>query len=57
MQQYLTLIESGKLRGDDHQTRIIQKLQDLHDTLINYDPPIIPDPSFSGSLVSSGIGL
>jgi len=40
------------LRGDDHQTRIIQKLQDLHDELVNYDPPVIPYPSSENSLVS-----
>lgn len=50
--EYHKLIETGILRGDDHQTRIIQKLQDLHDKLIDYDPPKIPSPPQSNSLVS-----
>ncbi|KAJ7639137.1 AFG1-like ATPase-domain-containing protein [Roridomyces roridus] len=37
--RYRKLVESGALRGDDHQTRIIQKLQDLHDNLVGYSPP------------------
>lgn len=51
LRQYQKLIYSGVLRGDDHQTRIIQKLQDLHDELINYDPPMIPFSSSENSLV------
>lgn len=51
LNRYKELIQTGVLRGDDHQTRIIQKLQDLHDRLANYDPPHIPDPSQSNSLV------
>ncbi|KAJ7129365.1 AFG1-like ATPase-domain-containing protein [Mycena epipterygia] len=42
--QYRKLVRSGALRGDDHQTRIIQKLQDLHDRLVGYDPPRILQP-------------
>jgi protein AFG1 len=52
LRQYQKLISSGVLRGDDHQTRIIQKLQDLHDELLNYDPPMIPYSSSENSLVS-----
>ena len=52
LQQYQKLIDSGVLRGDDHQTRIIQKLQDLHDELLNYDPPMIPYSSSENSFVS-----
>ena len=52
LRQYQKLIDSGVLRGDDHQTRIIQKLQDLHDELLNYDPPMIPYSSSENSLVS-----
>lgn len=52
LRQYQKLIDSGVLRGDDHQTRIIQKLQDLHDELLNYDPPIIPYSSPENSLLS-----
>ncbi|KAK1231154.1 ATPase [Marasmius sp. AFHP31] len=42
---YHNLINSGTLRGDQHQTRIIQKLQDLHDQLLDYTPPSIPEDS------------
>lgn len=52
LRQYQKLIDTGVLRGDDHQTRIIQKLQDLHDKLLHYDPPHIPRPSQNISLVS-----
>lgn len=51
LRQYQKLIDTGVLRGDDHQTRIIQKLQDLHDNLLHYNPPHIPRPSQSISLV------
>jgi predicted ATPase len=51
LRQYQKLIDTGVLRGDDHQTRIIQKLQDLHDKLLHYDPPHIPRPSHNTSLV------
>ncbi|PPQ70446.1 hypothetical protein CVT26_013940 [Gymnopilus dilepis] len=50
--QYQKLIDSGALRGDEHQTRIIQKLQDLHDKLVDYSPPEIPDEASSNSLLS-----
>lgn len=39
------------LHGDDHQTRIIQKLQDLRDKLVDYKPPKIPDIPRSNTLV------
>ena len=52
LRQYQKLISSGVLRGDDHQTRIIQKLQDLHDELLNYDPPMVPYPTSENSIVS-----
>ncbi|KAJ7686089.1 AFG1-like ATPase-domain-containing protein [Mycena rosella] len=44
LSQYRKLVRSGALQGDDHQTRIIQKLQDLHDKLVGYNPPRIPQP-------------
>ncbi|EIM87914.1 AFG1-like ATPase [Stereum hirsutum FP-91666 SS1] len=44
MEEYKKLIDKGALRPDDHQTRIIQKLQDLHDQLVDYVPPPIPPP-------------
>ncbi|RDB20064.1 Lactation elevated protein 1 [Hypsizygus marmoreus] len=52
LSQYHKLIESGVLHGDDHQTRIIQNLQDLHDKLIDYKPPKIPDLTQSNSFMS-----
>jgi len=52
LSEYHKLIESCVLRGDEHQTRIIQKLQDLHDQLMNYNPPSIPDISQPNSLLS-----
>jgi peroxisome-assembly ATPase len=52
LRQYQKLIESGVLRGDEYQTRIIQKLQELHDKLSKYDPPMIPYSSSENSLVS-----
>ncbi|KAG5648836.1 hypothetical protein DXG03_000185 [Asterophora parasitica] len=52
MGEYEKLIATGVLRGDAHQTRIIQNLQDLHDKLVDYNPPKIPDVSSSTSLLS-----
>lgn len=52
LDEYRYLLETGALQGDDHQTRIIQKLQDLHDKLIDYKPPRIPDITRSSSLFS-----
>jgi predicted ATPase len=49
MQEYRKLVEAGGLRLDDHQTRIIQKLQNLHDALAVYAPP---PPAGTLSLVS-----
>ncbi|KAJ7094456.1 ATPase [Mycena belliarum] len=57
---YRNLVQSGALRGDAHQTRIIQKLQDLHDKLVGYDPPRIaqrgPASFLSRLLPSFGSG-
>ena len=39
MHEYEKLVERGVLRPDEHQTRIIQKLEDLHDALAKYNPP------------------
>jgi len=52
LRRFHKLVETGVLRGDDHQTLIIHKLQNLHNQLINYDPPVIPHPSASNSLLS-----
>ena len=51
LQQYHKLVDSGALRADDHQTRIIQKLQRLHDDLVTYEPPQIDTSSSSLSIV------
>ncbi|KZP20184.1 AFG1-like ATPase [Athelia psychrophila] len=51
IEHYHRLVAENTLRTDAHQTRIIQKLQDLHDRLETYDPPLIPSPS-SGSIIS-----
>ncbi|KAF7352513.1 AFG1-like ATPase [Mycena venus] len=56
LSQYRKLVRSGVLRGDDHQTRIIQKLQDLHDKLVDYNPPRVSQlapPSLFSRLRSS----
>ena len=52
IEQYHRLLESGVLRGDGHQTRIIRKLQDLHDKLLHYTPPPISSPAPLTSFVS-----
>jgi protein AFG1 len=52
LQRYHNLVQSGALRSDNHQTRIIETLQQLHDKLIDYNPPLIPEPPSSTSLVS-----
>ncbi|TFK20359.1 AFG1 family mitochondrial ATPase [Coprinopsis marcescibilis] len=52
LRQYEKLIDTGVLRGDDHQTRIIQKLQNLHTQLLDYEPQPIPDEAQSNSLLS-----
>lgn len=55
LDQYHRLVESGALRADDHQTRIIKRLQRLHDELATYDPPQLPNSSPSFSLVRGNI--
>lgn len=52
LRRYRSLVKSGVLRSDDHQTRIIETLQQLHDNLLDYDPPMIPELPSSNSLVS-----
>ncbi|KAH9943230.1 AFG1-like ATPase [Epithele typhae] len=47
LKRYFELVDSGVLRPDDHQTRIIEKLQRLHDDLVHYSPPAIAPPSHS----------
>ncbi|KAH7930645.1 AFG1-like ATPase [Leucogyrophana mollusca] len=52
IQQYQKLVQTGALRSDEHQTRIIAQLQHFHDQLITYSPPLIPDSSTQGSIIS-----
>lgn len=49
LEQYFKLVDSGTLKPDDHQTRIVQKLQRLHDEVLTYDPPAISSSSTSSS--------
>lgn len=42
--KYKELVGEGKLRDDDHQRKIVVKLQDLHDQLAKYDPPVVVHP-------------
>ena len=37
--EYDARVQSGRLRDDEHQRTLIQALQDLHDTLMNYKAP------------------
>lgn len=55
LRHYQNLMDKGVLREDNHQTRIIQILQDLHDKLVHYTPPEIPLTTESNSLVSNRI--
>lgn len=50
--QYQKLIDAGVLRGDDHQTRIIQGLEDLYNQVTAYKPPHVPDQSPANSVFS-----
>ncbi|TFK99157.1 AFG1-like ATPase [Pterulicium gracile] len=52
LEHYQHLINTHVLRGDDHQTRIIHILQDLHNEVAHYTPPAIPEHKASGSLLS-----
>jgi protein AFG1 len=52
IEHYQHLIDTKVLRGDEHQTRIIHILQDLHNSLAQYNPPHIPQQSSSNSLLS-----
>jgi len=45
------MVETGALRPDDHQTKIIQILQDLYNKLLEYSPPSLPIVAETKSLV------
>lgn len=49
LEQYYKLVETGTLKADDHQTRIIERLQRLHDDLLHHNPLPIPSASTSAS--------
>lgn len=51
IKQHEKLVQSGVLRSDDHQIRIIGKLQRFWEQVLKYDPPPIPDAKTSDSLV------
>ncbi|KAF3921688.1 hypothetical protein ABW21_db0202800 [Orbilia brochopaga] len=56
--KYKELVAEDKIRDDDHQRKIVVKLQDLHDQLAYYSPPTVvhpqvDPPSSGGGLLSS----
>ena len=64
MAEYNARVKAGKLRDDEHQRMLIQSLQDLHNRLVDYTPPVVIPPtleslqpvkkSFLGSLFGGG---
>ncbi|KAF5333491.1 hypothetical protein D9611_002524 [Ephemerocybe angulata] len=52
LEQYKRLVDSGTLRGDEHQTRIIQGLEDLYNQLAKYEQPPVPDNTPTNSVFS-----
>ncbi|KAG2042171.1 AFG1-like ATPase-domain-containing protein [Suillus americanus] len=52
IKQHEKLVQSGVLRSDDHQIRIIGKLQRFWEQVLQYDPPPIPEARTSDSLIS-----
>lgn len=52
LQKYHTMVETGALRPDDHQTKIIQILQDLYNRLLEYPPPSLPTVAETKSFFS-----
>ena len=47
MAEYDARVHSGRLRDDEHQRTLIQALQDLHDTLMNYKPQKVVHPTIA----------
>jgi predicted ATPase len=43
--EYDRRVADGRLRDDEHQRTIIQNLQDLHEMLLEYDPPKVVQPT------------
>lgn len=56
LQKYHTMVETGALRPDDHQTKIIQILQDLYNRLLEYPPPSLPTVAETKSFVRLRFG-
>ncbi|PCH40846.1 AFG1-like ATPase [Wolfiporia cocos MD-104 SS10] len=52
LERYHGLVQTGVLRYDEHQERIIGKLQRLHDEVVKYNPPHIPAHTPRPSLIS-----
>jgi protein AFG1 len=42
MARYDALVKSGQLKPDEHQTRIVQKLERLYKDVLAYKPPALP---------------
>lgn len=45
MAEYDARVHSGRLRDDEHQRTLIQALEDLHDTLMKYNAPVVKHPT------------
>lgn len=45
MAEYDARVDAGKLRDDEHQRNLIQSLQDLYTTLLDYKPPKVIPPT------------
>ncbi|KAK5047288.1 hypothetical protein LTR84_006810 [Exophiala bonariae] len=45
LEEYDDRVHSRKLRDDEHQRTLVEHLQDLHDSLIDYQPPKVVHPS------------
>ncbi|KAF3941435.1 hypothetical protein ABW19_dt0208106 [Dactylella cylindrospora] len=52
--KYRELVGEGKLRDDNHQRKIVVKLQDLHDQLTRYNPPTVIHPRVEDLEAKSG---
>ncbi|KAL5530062.1 AFG1 [Sanghuangporus sanghuang] len=50
--RYQELVQQGILRRDDHQDKVIDKLQALHKQLENYEQTPVQETNSSGSLMS-----
>jgi predicted ATPase len=53
--RYEQLVDSRTLRSDEHQQRIIDKLQQLHSVLQGYDPPSLPEPKLPSKVSKANL--